>query len=129
MTPLDWVVIVGALLLIATINWYFFLTGGDTPEGANSAAGDGAVPGSNGSGPSGSTTITIPVSGMTCAACSSRVQRVLSRTAGVGEANVNLMLHNAVVEYDPAQISSHVHVENIMSDGEDDLVTSIVRSN
>lgn len=128
MTPLDWVVIVGALLLIATINWYFFLTGGDTPEGANSAAGDGAVPGSNGSGPSGSTTITIPVSGMTCAACSSRVQRVLSRTAGVGEANVNLMLHNAVVEYDPAQISPLDLVEKIRGAGYDAELTSLERS-
>jgi Cu+-exporting ATPase len=49
--------------------------------------------------------VTIPVSGMTCAACSSRVQRTLSRTPGVTEANVNLMLKNAVVEFDPAAIS------------------------
>ena len=33
---------------------------------------------------------TIPVSGMTCAACSGRVQRSLEQSAGVQSANVNL---------------------------------------
>jgi len=44
---------------------------------------------------------TIPVTGMTCAACSARVQRTLERTAGVASANVNLMTNSATVEFDP----------------------------
>ena len=33
--------------------------------------------------------IRIPVSGMTCAACSARVQRALEKQPGVADANVN----------------------------------------
>jgi len=46
-------------------------------------------------------TVTFPVSGMTCAACSARVQRALQREQGVDTAHVNLLLENATVEYDP----------------------------
>ena len=61
--------------------------------------------------------VTIPVSGMTCAACSSRVQRTLGKTPGVGDANVNLMLHNAVVHFDPSAISPEEIVERIRETG------------
>jgi P-type Cu+ transporter len=47
-------------------------------------------------------TVTFPVSGMTCAACSARVQRALEREQGVDRAAVNLLLENATVEYNPA---------------------------
>ena len=46
---------------------------------------------------------TIPVTGMTCAACSGRVQRTLERTPGVATANVNLMTGAATVAYDPGR--------------------------
>ncbi len=46
--------------------------------------------------------VTIPVSGMTCAACSGRVQRTLEKQPGVAAAAVNLMTRNATVEFDPA---------------------------
>ena len=45
---------------------------------------------------------TIPVTGMTCAACSARIQRTLERAPGVASANVNLMTNSATVEFDPA---------------------------
>ena len=48
--------------------------------------------------------VTCPVGGMTCAACQSAVERSLTRTAGVHEARVNLMLHSATVTYDPAVV-------------------------
>lgn len=48
---------------------------------------------------------TIPVTGMTCASCSARVQRSLERAPGVAAANVNLMTNSATVEYDPGQTS------------------------
>ncbi len=41
---------------------------------------------------------------MTCAACQSAVERSLSRTPGVREARVNLMLHAATVTYEPAVV-------------------------
>jgi P-type Cu+ transporter len=51
----------------------------------------------------GSERLTIPVSGMTCAACASRIQRKLERGAGVGGAAVNFGTERATVEYDPSQ--------------------------
>ena len=50
-------------------------------------------------------TIRIPVSGMTCAACQSRVQRTLQKQEGVADASVNLMMKTATVTYDPAAIT------------------------
>jgi len=48
---------------------------------------------------------TIPVSGMTCAACSSRVQRSLEKTPGVASASVNLMTGEATVDFDSATVA------------------------
>lgn len=41
------------------------------------------------------------VQGMTCAACSSRIEKVLNKQAGVKQASVNLATESAVVEYNP----------------------------
>jgi Cu+-exporting ATPase len=60
---------------------------------------------------------TIPVTGMTCAACSGRVQRTLEQTPGVATANVNLMTGAATVAYDPAVTSPARLVETIRSTG------------
>ena len=46
--------------------------------------------------------ITLPVEGMTCAACQANVQRALTAAPGVSKAAVNLMMHEATVHYDPA---------------------------
>src|SRR6187431_3292575 len=46
--------------------------------------------------------VTLPVEGMTCAACQANVQRALTATPGVAKAAVNLMTHEATVHYDPA---------------------------
>ncbi len=46
--------------------------------------------------------ITLPVEGMTCAACQANVQRALKATPGVTTAAVNLMTHEATVHYDPS---------------------------
>ena len=48
------------------------------------------------------TTVALDITGMTCAACSARVEKVLSRTAGVRRAEVNLALERASVEADDA---------------------------
>jgi Cu+-exporting ATPase len=47
---------------------------------------------------------TLAIGGMTCAACSSRVERRLSRLAGVKRAAVNLSTEEAVVEFEPGQV-------------------------
>ena len=60
---------------------------------------------------------TIPVSGMTCAACSGRVQRSLEKVPGVSSANVNLMTGAATVEFDPTATSPERLVETIRSTG------------
>ena len=62
-------------------------------------------------------TATIPVTGMTCAACSGRVQRSLEKTPGVSAANVNLMTGSATVEYDPAATTVDRLVETIRDTG------------
>ncbi|HRC43537.1 MAG TPA: heavy metal translocating P-type ATPase [Nitrospira sp.] len=61
--------------------------------------------------------VTIPVKGMTCAACQARVQRALQAKPGVLDASVNLMLKSAVVTYDPTATSPMVLVEAIRETG------------
>ncbi len=60
---------------------------------------------------------TIPVTGMTCAACSARIQRTLERTPGVASANVNLMTNSATVEFDPAAATLDSLVATIRDTG------------
>ncbi|USK61868.1 heavy metal translocating P-type ATPase [Peribacillus asahii] len=45
------------------------------------------------------------ITGMTCAACATRIEKGLNKIDGVSRANVNLALENATVEYDPSQVS------------------------
>jgi Cu+-exporting ATPase len=61
--------------------------------------------------------IRIPVEGMTCAACSARVQRALQREPGVADANVNLMMKTATVHFDPAAVTPDRLVEAIEETG------------
>jgi P-type Cu+ transporter len=61
--------------------------------------------------------ISIPVSGMTCTACQSFVQRTLQGAAGVQDASVNLMLHRAAVTFDPRVVSASKLVETIRDTG------------
>lgn len=49
--------------------------------------------------------VTLPVEGMTCAACQATVQRALGKQPGVTKAAVNLMMHEATVHFDPATTS------------------------
>ena len=49
-------------------------------------------------------TVTLKVTGMTCAACSARIEKVLNKMDGV-EATVNLAMEKATVQYDPNKCS------------------------
>ncbi|MHB9292584.1 heavy metal translocating P-type ATPase [Hollandina sp. SP2] len=53
--------------------------------------------------PTGST-LTIPIGGMTCAACSARVEKALNKLDGVESAAVNLATEKATVVYNPGVI-------------------------
>ncbi len=74
----------------------------------------GVIPGPEGSG---AQTVTLPVTGMTCAACQSRVQRQLSRAPGVVDASVNLLMGSATVTYDPAMSSPAALVQRVLDTG------------
>ena len=45
------------------------------------------------------------ITGMTCAACATRIEKGLNKLEGISFANVNLALENATVEYNPSQIN------------------------
>ncbi len=60
---------------------------------------------------------TIQVQGMTCAACSGRIQRALERTPGVSAASVNLMTGAATVTYDPTSLTPDRLVATIRDTG------------
>jgi len=45
------------------------------------------------------------ITGMTCAACSTRIEKGLNKLEGVSKASVNLALETATVEYNPSTIS------------------------
>jgi Cu+-exporting ATPase len=49
--------------------------------------------------------INLPVTGMTCASCSSRVEKALRKLPGVHEANVNLASEQAAVGFDAALVA------------------------
>lgn len=48
---------------------------------------------------------TIQITGMTCAACSNRIEKVLNKMEGVENATVNLALEKSTIQFDPKKIS------------------------
>ncbi|BAH76841.1 heavy metal translocating P-type ATPase [Solidesulfovibrio magneticus] len=50
-------------------------------------------------------TVTLPVGGMHCAACSSRIERVLGGESGIEEASVNLADASLRLTYDPRVVN------------------------
>ena len=59
------------------------------------------------------TVVALPVRGMTCAACSARLEKVLSRVDGVGHASVSLAAEQADVGFDPTRTSALALIEAI----------------
>ncbi|AGT32019.1 ATPase P [Geobacillus genomosp. 3] len=47
-------------------------------------------------------TVTLHITGMTCAACSNRIEKVLNKLDGV-KANVNLAMERATIQFDPGK--------------------------
>jgi Cu+-exporting ATPase len=52
----------------------------------------------------GSSNVTIPIGGMTCAACAQRIEKALRKLPGVASASVNFATEKATVNYDPQQV-------------------------
>ncbi|MFO7894643.1 MAG: heavy metal translocating P-type ATPase [Longimicrobiales bacterium] len=61
--------------------------------------------------------LEIPVTGMTCAACASRVQKGLSKAPGVRDAGVNFATERATVEYDASTATAADLVEAVKASG------------
>ncbi|BBO74046.1 copper-translocating P-type ATPase [Desulfosarcina widdelii] len=51
-------------------------------------------------------TLTLPISGMTCANCAMNISRGLNKLPGVDEANVNFAAEQAAVTFDPKTVSA-----------------------
>ncbi|SFL35217.1 Cu+-exporting ATPase [Gracilibacillus orientalis] len=63
--------------------------------------------------------IDFDVYGMTCAACSNRIEKVLNKQAGIQEATVNLATESASVEYNPSFIEEADMISRIQKLGYD----------
>lgn len=61
----------------------------------------------------------LAISGMTCAACSARIEKGLNRMEGVRQANINLAMERGMVVYNPAVISLDRLIEKIRDLGYD----------
>jgi Cu+-exporting ATPase len=61
--------------------------------------------------------VTLNVSGMTCAACQSFVQKTLLAQPGVEDATVNLMMKNATIAYRPETTSVQALVGAVQKSG------------
>ncbi|WP_411955044.1 heavy metal translocating P-type ATPase [Alkalibacillus sp. S2W] len=61
----------------------------------------------------------LDVYGMTCAACSSRIEKVLNKQNGVETASVNLTTESASIQYNPGIIDPDTLIEKIQKLGYD----------
>lgn len=57
------------------------------------------------------------VTGMSCAACSSRVQKCVSGLGGVAKADVNLLKNNMTVEYDDTSVTPQEIIDAVTKSG------------
>ncbi|MDP2432409.1 MAG: heavy metal translocating P-type ATPase [Pseudomonadota bacterium] len=61
-------------------------------------------------------TLELPIAGMTCAACSARLEKNLNKLEGV-TANVNLAVEKARVEFDPTVIAPQAILDQVAKTG------------
>lgn len=61
--------------------------------------------------------ITIPIGGMTCAACAQRIEKGINKLVGVESASVNFATEKATVLYNPQQVRQSVIREAIEKAG------------
>lgn len=61
----------------------------------------------------------LDITGMTCAACSNRIEKVLNKTEGIQHATVNLTTEQALVSYYPNAINTDQIIQRIQKLGYD----------
>ncbi|MBT2679571.1 copper-translocating P-type ATPase [Bacillus sp. ISL-35] len=61
--------------------------------------------------------VTLSITGMTCAACATRIEKNIAKVPGVQKANVNLATEKASVIYDPAVASVNDVIAKIKKTG------------
>ncbi len=61
--------------------------------------------------------VDIPISGMSCAACAARIEKVLKRVPGVVHAGVNFATGRATVEFNPAATALPAFMEAVRDAG------------
>ncbi|MBR3121278.1 MAG: copper ion binding protein, partial [Oceanobacillus sp.] len=61
----------------------------------------------------------LDVFGMTCAACSARIEKVLNKQEGVKQATVNLTTETASIEFNPGLVDTKALIEKIKNVGYD----------
>lgn len=49
--------------------------------------------------------VLLKIDGMTCSACSSGLEKYLNKQNGINKANVNLVMNNAMIEYDEKELT------------------------
>ena len=57
------------------------------------------------------------ISGMSCAACSARVEKAVKELEGMGSVSVNLLKNSMVVDYDEKSLSSGMIVDAVTKAG------------
>ena len=62
-------------------------------------------------------TLTLPITGMSCANCSANITRTVNKLDGVSNANVNFATDQAVISFDPAEISLNEIINKIQDLG------------
>ena len=63
--------------------------------------------------------ISVDVLGMTCAACSTRVEKALNNQEGVKTATVNLLANKATIEFDESKVKKEDLIKLIEKTGYD----------
>ena len=63
--------------------------------------------------------ISVDVLGMTCAACSTRVEKALNKQEGVKTATVNLLANKASIEFDESKVKKEDLIKLIENTGYD----------
>ncbi len=63
--------------------------------------------------------VELNINGMTCAACSNRIEKVLNQTQGVQQATVNLTTEQALIKYYPSATNTEALIKRIQNIGYD----------
>lgn len=72
--------------------------------------------------------LELPIVGMTCAACASRIEKALRRAEGVAEAGVNYATNRATVRFDPNVTNREALAERVRDIGYDVPAPSVERA-